>query len=184
MSQTSVEAPVSEEPSIRETEDPPIAATAELPVVHVCSNDCRRCPVKREVDSGPIPLANHGAQRRQSEFNAAAFGYARPGDRFTRHLHEKESSLKALKLNVQGCTQIMNGTRVRIESMLYHAQCALEQEVAAERALYLRSDGREVAAPRTNEEIHALLYDKPMTIQESEGLVERIRSLLGGAEKA
>lgn len=184
MNNTVTEAPVisSDEPPIPSTEDP-LSRGPELPIVHQCAGPCHSCAVQKELSSGPFPVTNHAAQQRQRLFNANAKGFRTPADKYTLRLDQKEAALNRLKQNVAGCTKLVNGTRVRIESMLYHAVCSHEQEVAAERALYVRDESREVPVPRSNEEIHALLYDKPMTPEESVGLVERIRSLLGGSER-
>lgn len=168
---------VAEEPPISVGEDP-LLREQVLPVLHACTSDCARCVVAKEIAT-PAPVTQHGARRRQAEFNAGAFGCVGPTDKYTRNLYEKEVSFNTLKKNVEGCSRITNGTRLRMENMLRNAEWVLGQELEMERAMYVDERVLERTVPRTDEEVNALLYATAMTPEESLTLLERLRSLFG-----
>lgn len=187
MQQTLVEQSVSvaEEPPIRESDEPPQPAV-QLPVLRQCTGDCACCTVNRHMASvsSDAPLSRYVRREKRNAFVNDARNFRKTGDEYVMPLHVQEATLERVVTLVSGCHRLDDGQRAVLESWIGHARHAVDEALNAERALYVRDDHRDVPVARSHDEVNALLYEKPMTPQESEGLIRRIRSLLGGSGNA
>jgi hypothetical protein len=187
MQQTSVDSSVliAEEPPIRENDEPP-QSVVQLPVVRQCTGDCGCCTVNRHIASvsADESMSRHLRREKRSAFVKDARNFRKTGDEYLVPLHVQEATLERVVALVSGCHRLDDGQRATFEAWTAHARHAVDEALGAERALYIRSEGHDPIATRTHEEINALLYAAPMTPEESVGLIQRLRSLLGGSEKS